>query len=115
MCLVQSQPSPLALALVLLHVLAIGSRKVTALAGAEHEAGGVEQGLIRPEAHVVWLWPKALRATPGHTRDRARLGLRLGKQALPIYTWRSDDDQVTYWLSKPSTCTGSLATSFKQV
>ena len=38
-----------------------------ALAGAEPGARGVEPGLIRPETRVACLWPKALRATIGHT------------------------------------------------
>ena len=46
------------------------SRNATALAGAERvSARRWEPGLIRPEARY---------------RDRARLGLRLGKQGLPF-------------------------------
>ena len=44
------------------------SRKPTALAGAERvSARRWELGLIRAEARVERLWPKALRATLGHT------------------------------------------------
>ena len=70
------------------------SRKATALAGAECGARGVEPGLIRPET---------------------RYALRLGKQALPLYTTAHSDTygasgRLRAW-SVPNTLDRSLAYS----